>query len=158
MAAITGGLDTRAEGWETGVTVPFKALLERCLRLSDAEKRRLMAALGTKSLEVRLQAWCDGYEGPSTEVLPHSSPPPLACSYPVLPWCPEGNEDQALSSSKEAAVAGCPWCRRPLVIIGSSAGRATHVGSCQNEKLKEELPLPRSIVAPPALLVEHELL
>ena len=109
----------RVMGAEASQAAPsFEATLDYCRRLSEADQKRLVDTLAANSFRVRLQAWCDGYDGPATELLPHSSPPPLASSFPVSPWCPDGRSDR--TACKEAAVTGCPWCRRPVIIVGSN--------------------------------------
>ena len=55
-------------------SLSFEAVLDLCIQLSEADRYRLVTILAPNILRVRLQAWCDGYDGPATKPDPFSSP------------------------------------------------------------------------------------
>ena len=92
----------------------FEAALALCLKLSDEERHMLFAALGVGA---SLQAWCDG-ASPGIAEPKDSSPVPSKPSCPASAWWPTAAGHVAEQSKIETAVTGCPWCRRPVAILG----------------------------------------
>mmetsp|Transcript_48844 Transcript_48844/g.139831 ORF Transcript_48844/g.139831 Transcript_48844/m.139831 type:complete len:454 (+) Transcript_48844:92-1453(+) len=81
------------------------AALAHCAGLSADERLALASQLG---LSVALGAWADS--GP---VPPGSAPVPPASRRVPVEWMGAPGEEQ---------VAGCPWCRRPVQVLGLPRG------------------------------------
>lgn len=102
-----------AEGSRPQASAAFQAALAQCLLLSDEERGILIATLGAGA---SLRAWCDGTEQGEPEP-ENSSPVPHQISYPARAWWPKAT-DKAGCARLENAVTGCPWCRRPVAVVG----------------------------------------
>ncbi|CAE8622817.1 unnamed protein product [Polarella glacialis] len=109
-------MDAPAGSTADGLLAPSPELalaLEACRRLGSSDRLALLRELGRWN--VALEAWAD------TDFVPQgSSARPLRPSQPVpVLWPDEQDGQDRRSSAAAACVTGCPWCRRPLTVIGS---------------------------------------
>ena len=101
--------DNNTIRWLFSRTPALQAALAQCLQLSHEERCLLVSELG---VSIRLEAWCDGYAGPESEIKGSSPPPPVPSSPAAAFW--PANQGQLKANS----VVGCPWCRRPVAVLG----------------------------------------
>ena len=113
VAALDAGVELASgqRGTPAAPSPAFQAALQHCLQLSAEERLMLLSALGTRAA---LQAWCDEDVAP----IGSAPPPPRPSRQVPLCWTATGADDPPRGGAPADAVAGCPWCRRPVLILG----------------------------------------